>query len=556
VFALCASAAALAAAPIAAGACPSYAKVKAFHGFGSARFVESASGSDSIGGNVSVSLDHSATGIQYPSVTPAQGERHRVFIGKAKGGAVGVNDHYTQDDSPGPVTTGAQTASGPTVTGVAEIGFSPSGCTYVVSFSFGIATTSSGNWPNNGPSQFTPDLGVTGTAFSPVSPVPADLKLSGSATVDVNTNPTIGKGNYVPLGLDARNQWWNELDDLQDAKGLPDGTATISWNFSPGSGVNSCSVGGGGTTAGAAAQRRARVAQKARLARVVRRVRSLTSASRDPRARTAQATCGVNACCYEKTKEEMKADAKESARGFRNTTYVTGAIAIGLGLVSKPLGAVLGLITIAVNYGAGSASDVVAEPPDPNWRSIVKARPIGLVRAPANGFLGPAGTAALNAILRQLAIVNGLEHAFFVSHNRETSAKAAHSALWVKRQTAAMGRFAIQAGQAINQLITLVQQSRATLSNSFPTLTPADLKHEAAYVRAHGLPTSFVRLAHKSGLSAATLDAIKRRILAGTGLPSYATSIDGILSNPALISAEQAEANGLQAYGQLLLATG
>jgi hypothetical protein len=85
----------------------------------------------------------------------------------------------------------------------------------------------SGTWPS------PPDHGVTGTAFSPVRPIPANLKLTGSATVDVNANPTSGKGNYVPLGLVPRTQWWNELDDLQDQAGQPDGTATIGWHFLP-----------------------------------------------------------------------------------------------------------------------------------------------------------------------------------------------------------------------------------------------------------------------------------------------------------------------------------
>ncbi len=183
-------------APTTASACPAYAKVKAFHGFGSATFVESASGSDSIGGPVSISLDHQAAGIQFPSVSPAAGGHDRVFTDKAEGvgkggGFVYVHDSYTQNDSPGPVTLGAQTADGPTVTGKAEIGFSPDDCNYEVSFGFGIATAPSGTWPS------PPDHGVTGIAFSPVRPIPANLKLSGSVTVNVNANPTSRNGEVV-----------------------------------------------------------------------------------------------------------------------------------------------------------------------------------------------------------------------------------------------------------------------------------------------------------------------------------------------------------------------
>jgi hypothetical protein len=232
VTAICALTAALLAVPTAASACPSHAKVKAFHGSGVADFAETASGTDSIGGTVSMSLDHSAF-VQYPSVTPARGERHRVFIGKAggggKGGKVEVSDHYTDDDSPGPVTTGAQTANGPTITGHAEIGFSPSGCQYELSFSFGIATSSSGTWPN------PPDEGITGTVFTPVRATPAHLKLTGSATVSLSRGggATSAKGEYVALGLGPRNQWGNEFYDLRHASGQPLGTASIGWHFLP-----------------------------------------------------------------------------------------------------------------------------------------------------------------------------------------------------------------------------------------------------------------------------------------------------------------------------------
>ncbi len=229
--AICALAVALLAAPTAASACPSYTKVKAFHGFGSARLEESASGTDSIGGTVSLSLDEGATAVQYPSVTPAPGEHHRVFAGKpeggAKGGVVGAEDSYTDNDSPGPVTTGAQTAHGPTVSGEAEIGFSPSGCTYELSFSFGVATTSSGTWPN------PPDHGVTGTVYIPVRPIPADLKLSGSATVPLEGDTTSGLGDYTPLGLGPGNQWWEEFKDLRRESSQALGTATILWHFLP-----------------------------------------------------------------------------------------------------------------------------------------------------------------------------------------------------------------------------------------------------------------------------------------------------------------------------------
>lgn len=155
-----------------------------------------------------------------------------------------------------------------------------------------------------------------------------------------------------------------------------------------------------------------------------------------------------------------------------------------------------------------------------------------------------------------MATVNGLEHAFFVSHNRESSARAAHNSLWVTRQTDAMGRLATSAAQAINQLVTSVRSSQSTLDVGFPGLAPPRIKRSEALVRAHGLPASFVRLARKYRVPGSLLAAATRKLKSGAAPPSYATSSYGVLSYPPLISAEQSEANALLAYGQLLLTHG
>ena len=122
---MCALAAALLAAAPAASACASYANVKSFHGFGSARFVSTASGDDGNGGIASVTLDQGAAGLQFPSLTPQPGTRRHAWIGKAegggKGGVVGVDDSYS-DSNGGQATTGGQTARGPTDGGGSQSG--------------------------------------------------------------------------------------------------------------------------------------------------------------------------------------------------------------------------------------------------------------------------------------------------------------------------------------------------------------------------------------------------------------------------------------------------
>ena len=238
---MCALAAALLAAPAAASACASYANVKSFHGFGSARFVNTASGDDGNGGIASVTLDEGAAGLQFPSVTPQPGTRRHAWIGKAegggKGGVVGVDDAYS-DSSGGQATTGGQTARGPTDGGGVAIGFSPSGkCAYQLRFSFGIVTTPSGQWPapysQGGPG---PDHGVTGYAASPLRSIPAGLKLSGTATVGAYCGGVVtDNGSYNFQGLYPGNDsWGGEFCSLSGAgSGQPVGSATITWHFLP-----------------------------------------------------------------------------------------------------------------------------------------------------------------------------------------------------------------------------------------------------------------------------------------------------------------------------------
>jgi hypothetical protein len=242
------------------------------------------------------------------------------------------------------------------------------------------------------------------------------------------------------------------------------------------------------------------------------------------------------------------------ATGLAGFGSVVAAVSGKTGTLSETV-----VATVAVGvlgFIAVHESFVASDPPDPNWRTIAKARPTVVSRVPPGSFLSSAGTEALNRILRQTATVDGLDYAIYVSNNRQSSALAAHSSYWVKRQTAAMGHFGIEAAQAITQLVTLIQQSKATLSVPFPGLTPTKVKRALNYVRAHGLPKTLLNLAKRYRIPTSLLSTIKRRVKTGAALPSYATSIYGILSNPSFINAARAEANALQAYGQLLLAKG
>jgi hypothetical protein len=483
-----------------------------------------------------ITLDRVATGLQF-SLTPQVIGGVLNFTGGPQGGSIGVNDTY------GSPVTGTQTASGPTLpypqAGKAAVGQVPGTCDYAVLFQFAIATTSSGTFPPQ------PDGGVLGLADTPVIPIPSDLKLCGTATVPWEGQPGSGKGFYETSGfLGQGDEWRTTFDKILSLGGQPPGFATISWCFSPTLGPpNSCSA-GGGTIASAAANPLAVAAQLCGLV-------PLKCISTPPQ----RGECPGEWARRQAMKEAARQSAAALSEVKEFTAVMAGLFTVAAkGALTPSAASLLGVSTAA--YVLQKYFEVVAkhDPPDLHWRSIVKAKPIGPLSVPAGGFLGPAGTATLDGILRQTATLSGLVEGFDVSNNRESSAKAAHSSLWVKRQIAAMGRFAVQAAQTVDQLITLIQESKSTLSIPFPGLTPTPLQRAAKYVRAHGLPRSLLNLATKYRIPTSLLHTIERKLKSGAALPSYATSIYGILSNPALINADQAVATALRAYGQLLLA--
>jgi hypothetical protein len=524
--------------PAVAGACPSLANVKSFHGTASATFDQTATSSD---GTASITLDRVATGIQFPSLTPQVLGGVLRFTGGPRGGSISVNDSY---DNRNVGIIGAQTASGPTLpypqAGKAVLAQTPGTCDYEVVFSFAIATTSTGEWPY-GPGQLDPDLGVTGTAASPAVSIPSDLKLSGTATVPWEGQPGTGQGLYQASGLPPHNPgaWVQTFDGLLNLSGETPGMATISWNFLPTTGPPSSCNAGGGTTAAA-------------------------DQSGSPLAATAQRNPPTSIPDLAAFCKKLKVVALKTVSFWAKVQSITGyaaAAAAGIyGAITGDASAVAaagigGAVASAYGGISALAEKYASDPPDPNWRAIVKPHPIRPAAVSPNAWLTPNAAVALNGIFEQTAIVNGLERAAGVSSNRAGSARNAHSAVWVKRQTQALGHYAIRAGEAIARLVTLIQQSQPTLSVPFPGLTPADLKRAEDYVRRHGLPASFVRLAKRYGVPASTLAAVKKRLNAGAGLPSYATSIYGLVSYPPLITAEHKAANALQTYGHLLLAT-
>jgi hypothetical protein len=547
--------------PAGALACPQWSSVKAFAGSADTAFTAAASGSDDDGGTVTVELDRSGSvNIDLPARTPTSGSTFTEFLGGTGGGTLQVNDTYA-DSIGGPSASGEQTADGPGVSdGVYNLAFldlNPTSCTYQLEIEFAVPTTSSGAWP------MPPDPGAGGVATTPQLPIPANLKLSGSADLPAYYDGCAGSspvgGCYQMSGFEGGYAWAQELDMLDTCgsvvasnctQGNPqEGTASYSWNISPASSTaESCSVGSGGVTSAARPGPDAGIADE-------------PTVTCTCNADMTKCTCAPSATC-KSDEDPAKKDAKSRAR---TGTYLAATAAGVFGVVAAVAAAIPGGQPQALVYVAGAGafgllathlSFVAGDPPDPDWRSIFTPRPIGPTRVTASRFLNGAGAAALSGILRQMATVNGLLDAFSVSYDRRTSASQAKNGVWSARQTAAMGRYAIQSAAAIGTLVTQIRRSQASLSPPLPPLTPQALKQAAAEVAAHGLPRSLTSLWSRYGLPAALLASTKRRVEARTPLPSSATSIYGILSRPTFLGDLQSEADALQSYGELLLAVG
>jgi hypothetical protein len=230
--------------PAIAAACPHWSNVKAFRGDADTAFDGTATGSDNNGGTVTVGLDRAGSvKIDLGGRIPKSGSAMTEFLGGTGGGILRVDDTYA-DTGGGTSTTGRQTADGPGVRdGFSNLAFlvlSPSSCTYQLHISFGVVTTSTGDWPS------PPDPGAGGVAITPVRHIPSNLKLFGTVDVPAYYEGCAGSaphgGCYEFSGLRGGYAWAQEFDMLKTCGSVvasscapegQEGTATVSWSISP-----------------------------------------------------------------------------------------------------------------------------------------------------------------------------------------------------------------------------------------------------------------------------------------------------------------------------------
>lgn len=244
------------ASPVPAGAhgCPSWARVKAFHGSGSMSFAGSATAPEPGSGlTKTVALARDASGLhirlggRVDPVKPtiqAGGKTIKLpteFLGGASGGKVSVGDTYAYSDSG---VTGTLSAGAPLQipgAGAAFLVLYPHGCSYQLTASFDVATIYSGvPWGDKG------GFGASGGAITPKRPIPKSLKLTGSAPLSAYYT---GCSDVTDISPDEQGcyefggGWATDFNTLKTCHSVvaencgPDdeeeGTAHVSWSLTP-----------------------------------------------------------------------------------------------------------------------------------------------------------------------------------------------------------------------------------------------------------------------------------------------------------------------------------
>jgi beta-lactam-binding protein with PASTA domain len=181
---------------------------------------------DGNGGTASESMNHSVDDLTTGPMTPDKADQD--FTSTSLSGTVSIDDHYS-DTNDGQTTTASLTGDNAPVSGSdASISFVPSSCVYSISASVEAPGTHSGVFG---------DPGISDAASSPNMPIPSDLDLSGSITIQA-----YGTGPSTLAGVEAGfyefgpfSSWAQEMGHLLgvDSASGDLGPAQLSWDFTP-----------------------------------------------------------------------------------------------------------------------------------------------------------------------------------------------------------------------------------------------------------------------------------------------------------------------------------
>jgi hypothetical protein len=221
----------LLAAPAVAIACPNVNRVQSFNGTVSLSYQRTVTASDGHGGTETLTLSHTATGVNVSIALVYSGKGPPYWQGSTSGGNVAIDDVLDDVSSDGTDTHGQQVANGPAEGGnvFGGLDFESASCTYAILAGAGIDTVTTGSGPHD-------PYGVGDEVMSGVQPLPANLVLSGSITVpafvDLNASPvSAAPSGWYQFG--ENSSWGTAMGSLTGGVTGSVGPATFSWNLKP-----------------------------------------------------------------------------------------------------------------------------------------------------------------------------------------------------------------------------------------------------------------------------------------------------------------------------------
>jgi hypothetical protein len=206
-------------------------------------------------------------------------------------------------------------------------------------------------------------------------------------------------------------------------------------------------------------------------------------------------------------------DALTKLRAIYSFGAVTaGAVGLGAGAAS-PVSA--GAYAIAAEWGilSGICDLIVTfDPPDPNYKTIIKPRTPSLPLIKANKEVSGAVTGALNGLQINGAKIVGFLGAADSTSNRADGALVAGDSKWQKRQMTALSRFDKMAGSLFAKEVGLLQKAAAALTKAHlnASVSSSDALSFESGVLSNGLPSAITTDLTRLGADAATINNVQQ----------------------------------------------
>jgi hypothetical protein len=264
-------------------------------------------------------------------------------------------------------------------------------------------------------------------------------------------------------------------------------------------------------------------------------------------------------CCgAQQANKENKALCGEGAETLNNDSLLIGLGGTGLSFLGgkvagKVAAAIASLESAAYKYTANALSHCKADPPDSNYRHIVKPASYKLPAIQAGEGVNAVAADAVNRMLANQVRAPSLVEAWIVSIERAQGAGIAGNKQWVTRQVKAAAKFANQAADAYALDVSLRRGARSALEASGiseVTLTVTEVMQAQQEIASNGLAPELVASMRAVHISQSDIDALKAAILAAPPMQFAQPVLLAPLTNPNVLRDSSSMAATLREYAK------